>query len=145
MRFANDFYEVTRENHWQIASLVTQNSLFTVTHALFFISLRNLFARRWFQIHFWPDVVIKNVGLDLSKFCDSSRVNINICAIKACQPSSNPQLFCFVSFSSEPLYWCVHFENWSQWEHSYQILLHDFFISFVSSLAGKVMTTCSFQ
>ena len=30
---------VTRENHWQIASLVIQKSLFTVTHALFFISL----------------------------------------------------------------------------------------------------------
>ena len=41
MRFANDFHSrdfVTRENHWQIASLVTKKSLFTVTHALFFIS-----------------------------------------------------------------------------------------------------------
>ena len=28
---------VTCENHWQIASLVTQKSLFTVTHASFFI------------------------------------------------------------------------------------------------------------
>ena len=38
-RFANDFhYFVTRENHWQIASLVTQKPLFTVTHSLFFIS-----------------------------------------------------------------------------------------------------------
>ena len=36
MIFTRDF--VTRENHWQIASLVTQKSLFTVTHALFFIS-----------------------------------------------------------------------------------------------------------
>ena len=35
MRFTNDF--VTRENHWQITSLVTQKSLFTVTHALFLI------------------------------------------------------------------------------------------------------------
>ena len=36
MIFTRDF--VTRENHWQIASLVTQKSLFTViTHALFFI------------------------------------------------------------------------------------------------------------
>ena len=34
MRFANDF----RENLWQIASRVTQKSLFTVTHALFFIT-----------------------------------------------------------------------------------------------------------
>ena len=34
--FTRDF--VTREKHWQIASLVTQKSLFTVTHALFFIS-----------------------------------------------------------------------------------------------------------
>ena len=32
----NDFW-VTRENHWQIASIVTQKSLFTVTHALFFM------------------------------------------------------------------------------------------------------------
>ena len=30
MIFTRDF--VTRENHWQIASLVTQKSLFTVTH-----------------------------------------------------------------------------------------------------------------
>ena len=30
---------VTRENYWQIPSLVTQKSLFTVTHALFFIYL----------------------------------------------------------------------------------------------------------
>ena len=36
MIYTRDF--VTRENHWQIASLVTQKSLFTVTHALFFIS-----------------------------------------------------------------------------------------------------------
>ena len=36
MIFTRDF--VTRENLWQIASLVTQKSLFTVTHALFFIS-----------------------------------------------------------------------------------------------------------
>ena len=35
MIFTHDF--VTRENYWQIASLVTQKSLFTVTHALFFI------------------------------------------------------------------------------------------------------------
>ena len=36
MIFTRDF--VTRENYWQIASLMTQKSLFTVTHALFFIS-----------------------------------------------------------------------------------------------------------
>ena len=35
MIFNRDF--VTRENHWQIASLVTQKALFLVTHALFFI------------------------------------------------------------------------------------------------------------
>ena len=35
MIFTRDF--VTRENYWQIASLVTQKSLFTVTHALFFM------------------------------------------------------------------------------------------------------------
>ena len=34
--FTRDF--VTRENHWQITPLVTKTSLFTVTHALFFIS-----------------------------------------------------------------------------------------------------------
>ena len=40
MRCADDFSlmaSVTRENYWQIASLVTQKSLFTVTHALFYI------------------------------------------------------------------------------------------------------------
>ena len=36
MIFTRDF--VTRENQWQITPLVTQKSLFTVTHALFFIS-----------------------------------------------------------------------------------------------------------
>ena len=36
MIFTRDF--VTRENHWQIASLVTQKSLFMVTPALFFIT-----------------------------------------------------------------------------------------------------------
>ena len=35
--FSRDF--VTRENHWQITPLVTKNSLFTVTHALFVMSL----------------------------------------------------------------------------------------------------------
>ena len=35
MIFICDF--VTRENHWQITSLVTKKSLFTVTHALFYI------------------------------------------------------------------------------------------------------------
>ena len=33
----NNDFRVTRENYWQIASLVTQKSLFTITHALFFI------------------------------------------------------------------------------------------------------------
>ena len=36
MIYTRDF--VTRENHWQIASLVTQKSLFMVTNALSFIS-----------------------------------------------------------------------------------------------------------
>ena len=36
MSFTYDF--VTRENHWWIASLMTQKSLFMVTNALFFIS-----------------------------------------------------------------------------------------------------------
>ena len=36
MIFTRDF--VTRENYWQIASLVSQKSLFTVTHAFFFMS-----------------------------------------------------------------------------------------------------------
>ena len=36
MIFTRDF--VTRENYWQIASLVTQKSLFTVIHALFLIT-----------------------------------------------------------------------------------------------------------
>ena len=36
MIFTPDF--VTRENYWQIASPVTQKKLFTVTHALCFIS-----------------------------------------------------------------------------------------------------------
>ena len=39
MIFTLDF--VTRENHWQIASLVTQKSLSTVSHALFFMSWTN--------------------------------------------------------------------------------------------------------
>ena len=39
MIFTRDF--VTRENYWQFASLVTQKSLFTVTHALFFIACGN--------------------------------------------------------------------------------------------------------
>ena len=34
---ANNIYFIFIGNHWQIASLVTQKSLFTVTHALFFI------------------------------------------------------------------------------------------------------------
>ena len=38
MIFTRDF--VTRENYWQIASLVTQKSLFMVTHVLFFMSLQ---------------------------------------------------------------------------------------------------------
>ena len=36
MIFTCDF--VARENNWQIASLVNQKLLFTVTHALFFTS-----------------------------------------------------------------------------------------------------------
>ena len=39
MIFTRDF--VTRENYWQIASLVTQESLFMVTHALFFMYFIN--------------------------------------------------------------------------------------------------------
>ena len=38
---------VTRENHRQITSLVTKKSLFTVTHALFFISWFPLFKTLW--------------------------------------------------------------------------------------------------
>ena len=40
MIFTRDF--VTRENHWQITPLVAKKSLFTVTHALFFISTNQL-------------------------------------------------------------------------------------------------------
>ena len=40
MIFTRDF--VTRENHCQITSLVAKKSLFTVTHALFFISMLRL-------------------------------------------------------------------------------------------------------
>ena len=42
MIFTRDF--VTRENHCQITSLVTKKSLFTVTHALFFISYLTLYV-----------------------------------------------------------------------------------------------------
>ena len=47
---------VTRENYWQIASIVTPKSLFTVTHALFFISSRikpsrvRISLRTWYPI-----------------------------------------------------------------------------------------------
>ena len=49
---------VTRENYWQIASLVTQKSLFTVTHALFFTSLEYLGPVTIFQsnINLWEAV-----------------------------------------------------------------------------------------
>ena len=44
MIFTRDF--VTRENHWQIASLVTQKSLFTVTRAAFFTSYSLDFTKK---------------------------------------------------------------------------------------------------
>ena len=54
MIFTRDF--VTRENHWQIASLVTQKSLFTVTHALFFILLRrHIVSSRRYWIPVWHE------------------------------------------------------------------------------------------
>ena len=48
----NDFHTrdfVTRENYWQMASLVTQKSLFTVTHALFFISMMYIVFEQKYQ------------------------------------------------------------------------------------------------
>ena len=42
MIFTRDF--VTHENHWKIASLVTQKSLLTVTHALFLISCTRFYS-----------------------------------------------------------------------------------------------------
>ena len=51
MIFTRDF--VTRENHCQIASLVNQKSLSTVTYALFFISLTH-----WWLIDEWVNWVI---------------------------------------------------------------------------------------
>ena len=48
MIFTRDF--VTRENYWQIASLVTQKSLSTVIHVLFFM-YRYAFASSVFVPH----------------------------------------------------------------------------------------------
>ena len=46
-RFANGFHSwLRRENYWQIVSLVTQKSLFTVIHALFFIDLAKRMGTR---------------------------------------------------------------------------------------------------
>ena len=60
MIFTRDF--VTRENYWQIASLVTQKSLFTATHASFFISWIRIVSF-WF-IFRWPRVQWVSTGSD---------------------------------------------------------------------------------
>ena len=41
-------------NYWQIASLVTQTSLFTVTHALFFISCLTYLKYAWY-VYMYPE------------------------------------------------------------------------------------------
>ena len=60
MIFTHDF--VTRENHWQITPLVTKKSLFTVTNALFFISLQ---SSEDFFIYF----PLKYVEINFIMFC----------------------------------------------------------------------------
>ena len=47
MIFILDFF--TRENHCQITSLVTKESLFTVTHALFYSSFVLCMSHHWFM------------------------------------------------------------------------------------------------
>ena len=77
MIFTRDF--VTRENHWQIASLVTPKSLFTVTHALFFISQRNessllnyaLKLGRFDMVHYFLDQGIELSDASLSILLNS--------------------------------------------------------------------------
>ena len=62
MIFTRDF--ITRENHWQIASLVTQKSLFTVTHALLFISFPN-FNGCTVEVCEWVSNFIPNFTMDI--------------------------------------------------------------------------------
>ena len=49
------FHFVTRENFWQIFSLVTQKSLFMVTHTLFFI---------WWQLE--PDTFVCHMAIGVN-------------------------------------------------------------------------------
>ena len=51
MIFTRDF--VTRENYWEIASFVTQKSLLTVTHALFFIYIYIYTINFAYQATYW--------------------------------------------------------------------------------------------
>ena len=54
MILTSDF--VTPENHWQIASLVTQKSLFTVTHALFIITCLSHQILTWINEKFISNI-----------------------------------------------------------------------------------------
>ena len=53
MIFTRDF--ATRENHWQITPLVTKKSLFTVTHALFFIYFITAEVLLFYYLRFLED------------------------------------------------------------------------------------------
>ena len=60
-------YFVTRENHWQIASLVTQKSIFTVTHALFIYNIERLDCLTWSSVH-------KSSVTQPNRFCTFERL-----------------------------------------------------------------------
>ena len=59
MILTRDF--ITCENHCQITSLMTKKSLFTVTHALFFISFTKM-RLKLVAILSWPQCVSRNLS-----------------------------------------------------------------------------------
>ena len=97
MIFTRDI--VTRENHWQITPLVTKKSLFTVTHALFFISaIVNIMdadglATQWSILSFQYQEVIAKIQIDGSvQNCSSSIAN----ALELLQSCTKPSKYTFM-------------------------------------------------
>ena len=100
--FSHDF--VTHENYWQIASLVIQKSLFTITHALYFICHWSDFTpvsgrSSWNSCRFFtsPIWIARQSAGRLRKWCraqerHTKRPTLFPCSLSACLLSSSAML-----------------------------------------------------
>ena len=72
---------VTRKKCWKIASLVTPKSLFTVTHALFYMSSQKLHIGEISVCKAYCSVVISAVYASIFVYIDKNKLESSLCPL----------------------------------------------------------------